>query len=179
MSEDTRNINNDTKYIIAADKTSNHYKVEAGKHKSLLKRNIESDYKKGPSEIVDNYDRDDKVVAGELGILDRLIYKTQLQEAFYTLKDHKDTFPNRADSRLLNPTKTQIGKVAKQILENAVNVIKNKTKLNLLKNTKSAIDWFKGLENKGNLTFIQFDINNFYSNISKKLLKTSQIWRKK
>ena len=71
---------------------------------------------------------------------------------------------------MLNPAKSQLGKVAKLFLSDAVNVIKTKTKFNLWKSTKEAIMWFKGLDNKESLTFIQFDINSFYPNISKKLL---------
>ena len=170
LNEDTRNINNDPKLIIKADKTSNHYKVSNDENKTLLKREIEKGYKKGPQDIIAKNDRDDKALADELGILDRMIFKTQLQEAFYTLKDHKESFRNSADSRLINPAKTQVGKVAKQMLEKVVKVVKEKSGLNLLKNTQSAITWFKALQNKETLTFIQFDVTSFYPSISKKLL---------
>ena len=39
------------------------------------------------------------------------------------------------------------------------------------KNTYSVIDWFKSLKNKKNLTFLQFDIVEFYPSITEKILK--------
>ena len=96
-----------------------------------------------------------------------------MQNAFYTLKDHTESFQNRADARLINPTKTQIGKVSKIFLENAINLVKAKTGLNLLKNTQAAITWFKSIQNKDRYNFIQFDVNSFYPNILKKLLVNS------
>ena len=39
------------------------------------------------------------------------------------------------------------------------------------KNTDSVIKWFNDLKNKRRLTFIQFDICEFYPNISENLLK--------
>ena len=71
---------------------------------------------------------------------------------------------------MINPTKSELGKVSKIILERVVSDVKSKSGLQLWKNTKSVIDWFNGLQNKGNLKFIQFDINTFYPKISKKLV---------
>lgn len=43
LNEDSRNIHNDPKLFIAADKTSNYYKVSNERQKSLLKRDVEKD----------------------------------------------------------------------------------------------------------------------------------------
>ena len=51
--------------------------------------NVEKEYKKAPVHIIDKYNKEDKAVASELGLLDRMIFKTRLQKAFYTFKDHK------------------------------------------------------------------------------------------
>ena len=48
--------------------------------------------------------------------------------------------------------------------------MREKTKFNQWKNTDSVITWFKNLQNTKKLTFIQFDICEFYPSISKKLL---------
>ena len=37
--------------------------------------------------------------------------------AFITLKDHKENFENAPKCRLINPAKTNIGKISKQILQ--------------------------------------------------------------
>ena len=57
-----------------------------------------------------------------------------------------------------------------KILSRIVTSVKERTQLNLWKNSDSVIEWFKNLENKKSLNFIQFDICEFYPNISEKLL---------
>ena len=62
------------------------------------------------------------------------------QQAFITLKDHKDNFANRPTCRLINPAKSKLGKVSKQILDRILNSeIRTKTKLNQWKNTRKDI----------------------------------------
>ena len=46
MSRDLKNIEQDTKIYLAADKTNNFYKVEKGTYDKLLEENITKDYKK-------------------------------------------------------------------------------------------------------------------------------------
>ena len=43
----------------------------------------------------------------------------------------------------------------------------------------SVIQWFKGIKDKDKLSFIQFDIDNFYPSISKKLLLDALKWAEK
>ena len=45
------------------------------------------------------------------------------QECFMTLKDHKEDYRTNPKYRLLNPRKSQLGKISKQILQK----INNKT----------------------------------------------------
>ena len=49
--------------------------------------------------------------------LDDRIDVTAQKQAFITLKDHKPNFRNNPTCRLINPTKPEIGKISKQILE--------------------------------------------------------------
>ena len=49
--------------------------------------------------------------------------------------------------------------------------LRNVTQLNQWKNLFSVIEWFKQLQNKQSLTFIVFDIVEFYPNITEPLLK--------
>ena len=51
--------------------------------------------------------------------------------------------------------------------------MKSKTKLQQWKNTHSVLKWFNNIKNKINCTFIKFDIQEFYPNITKKLLLKS------
>ena len=98
--------------------------------------------------------------------------------AYVTLKDHKPNFNNNPSCRLINPSKIEIGKISKQILSRVVNDIKEKTQLKLWKNTDSVINWFDNLENKESLSFIQFDICDYYGSVTKKLFQDAVNWVK-
>ena len=39
------------------------------------------------------------------------------REAYITMKDHKSEFPNKILCRLINPSKSSIGKISKVILD--------------------------------------------------------------
>ena len=96
-----------------------------------------------------------------------------LRQCFVTLKDHKTNFQNSPSCRLLNPTKTEIGRISKQILEKIVATVRERTKFNQWKNTASVIDWFKNIVNKKRFSFIVFDICDFYPSISEELLNAA------
>ena len=91
----------------------------------------------------------------------------------------KENFMNNPKCKLINPYKSELGKVSKKILSNAVSVLRNQTTLNNWKNTESVIEWFESLENKNELVFIQFDICEFHPSISEKLLKNALEYAKR
>ena len=64
-------------------------------------------------------------------------------EAFITFKDHKLNFLKNVACRLLNPCKSEIGKISKVYLENMNNSIRSFNNLNHWRNSKTVIDWFK------------------------------------
>ena len=113
----------------------------------------------------------------KLEIEDR-VFKTVKRECFITLKDHKDNFQNNPKCRLLNPTKCELGKVSQQILTKKLTIIRRKTNLNQWKNSYSVIEWFKNLKNKKNLSFIVFDVVNYYPTITLELLLETLKWAK-
>ena len=91
-------------------------------------------------------------------------------EAFITVKDHKDTFTNFLTFRLINPSKSEIGKISKSILDKINNAFVEKTKVNQWKNSANTIKWFKSIPNKKASPFVNFDEEKFYPSISEKLL---------
>ena len=99
-----------------------------------------------------------------------IIEKLAKKEAFITLKDHKPTFSDHPTCRLINPTKSEIGVISKQILDEINTSIINSTRINRWKNTSSVLKWFNSLENKERLSFICFDVCEFYPSITEKLL---------
>ena len=69
---------------------------------------------------------------------------------FITLKDHIDNFLNNPKIRLLNPSKNELGRISKTILDKININLRNATKLNQWKNTNDVISWFKSIKNKQN-----------------------------
>ena len=78
--------------------------------------------------------------------------------------------------RLINPAKIEIGKLSKKILSRVVEDVRAKTKLKLWKNTDSVVNWYENLSDKKNLKFIQYDISEYYGNISKVLFTEAVDW---
>ena len=92
------------------------------------------------------------------------------QQAFVTLKDHKDNFQNNPTCRLINPAKSEMGLLSKQILERINNKIRNDLGVNQWRDTSSVIQWFLSIKDKKQCTFTVFDIEEFYPSISENLL---------
>ena len=175
MKQEIRKMDRSLDLYIAGDKSTNYYKVSHKEHSKHQDRDITKDYRKSSKEEFANVTKDDKKIAESLNIADR-VFRTSEKQSFLTYKDHKDDFKNTKASRLLNPCKQELGKVSKQILVKVVTFVRNATKLLQFKNSISVIQWFNQIENKQKHTFIQFDICEFYSSISKKLLSDAVEW---
>ena len=87
-------------------------------------------------------------------------------EAYITVKDHKVGFPHKLSFRLINPSKSDIGKISKNLLDKINKILILNTNVNQWKNTRTIIDWFKNVANKKQCTFIQFHGENFYPSVS-------------
>ena len=109
------------------------------------------------------------VLAGKLKINDRVQCIAQ-NEAFITFKDHKPNFLKNVACRLLNPCKSEIGKINKVYLENINNSIRSSNNLNHWRNSKTVIDLFKMIPVKKQSYFIKSDIVSFYPSISRNVL---------
>ena len=177
LKKDVLDIKSESKVFIAADKTNNYYKTEAEDYTKLLEKNITKDYKKSDNITVNKVQAEDVKITSKLGIDDR-VFETKKRQAFITVKDHKPNFRNNVQTRLLNPTKSEIGKVSKNILDGKIPTIRRKTGLNQWKNTGSARDWYIQLKQKHKLTFIQFDVDGMYPNITEELLDEAIEWAK-
>ena len=92
--------------------------------------------------------------------------KMQETEAFQTIKDHKEGFPHKLSFRLINPSKSVIGKIGKSLLDTINGNIIKQTNVNQWKNTAQVITWFKNIKSKKTSSFVDFDVENFYPSIS-------------
>ena len=153
---------------MKADKTTNLYKVPIKDYKSLVTQNVTAEYKKSNAREIMKVNEEAAEIASKLDIADRVDNYME-SDAFITIKDHKQTFPGKIECRLLNPAKSNLGKVSNQILEEAVAVVRVKTKSNQWKNSNEVIEWFKTLHNKSSLNFVKFDVVSFHPSISQNL----------
>ena len=169
LNENMRMISRSNYIYVAADKTRNYYEVSKADHDKMFEKNITKSYKKCNRKLVQNVNKSDKAIAESLELDDR-IYAFSERDAFVTIKDHKDNYQNKTQCRVINPAKSDLGKVSKQIIAKIVEKLRKVGNFNQWKNTYSVIDWFKGLQNKKNLTFIQFDIVEFYPSITEEVL---------
>ena len=192
LKEDADRIKNESKLLIAANKTTNFYKLEPSTYNDLLEKNITKSYKKAQPETTQAIHKENKAMATKLKIDDR-VNTTADKDAFITLKDHKPNFANKPTCRLINLTKSEIGKisknildringtigttryselgkVSKQILDNINSTIRKTTKLNQWKNTSDVFNWFTSILDMQKHSFVSFDIDSFYPSITESLL---------
>lgn len=135
----------------------------------LIKDNVTKTYRKASDNLVGKLDAQSARIAERLKLGDR-VEKLAKKEEFIALKDHKPTFHDHPTCRLINPSKSEIGVVSKQILDEINTSIINSTKINQWKNTSGVLKWFKSLENKEEPSFICFHVCEFYPSITESLL---------
>lgn len=169
LSRDVIDITSSNSLLVPADKTTNLYKVSPPYYNKLLLDNITASYQKTDDDAIKDINLEARLIASKLNLDDKIEALPQ-RNAFITLKDHKPTFPNNPKCRLINPSKSEIGKVSKIILDKINTHIRSTSLLNQWRNTSSVLSWFSQIPNKTNCKFIKFDIVNFYPSISESLL---------
>ena len=115
LSHDLTKIKTDEKLLVAADKTTNFYRLDAPTYDTLLNTAITKTYEKAPAQATSRIISDEKKIAKSLGI-DNRVDSLATKDSFITLKDHKPNFSNNPTCRLINPSKSEIGIISKQIL---------------------------------------------------------------
>ena len=178
MKKDMNIIKNSKYLLIKADKTSNIYKIKPEKYYEMLQNNISTAYKKDRQNTKQKINDEAVIIAENLGLEKRITTMPEPQ-SFLSIKDHKENFPDVIKCRLINPAKTEIGKISKQYLENINKTVKEKTKVKQWRNTQEVLDWFNQMENKKDKEFINMDIVDFYPSITEKTLNKSLNFAKK
>ena len=116
LSKEIVKIKKSEHLLIPADKTGNMYTVKPDTYNKLLSNNITKDYQKSKLTTVKHVNLEAKEITTKLRIADR-VEAIPEQQAFITLKDHKQNFQNQPQCRLINPTKTKIGTISKTKLQ--------------------------------------------------------------
>ena len=168
VKQDIQAIRQSGKIVVSADKSANMYKMSKAEYKKHLSNCITSDYKKADYSNVNSINAVSKNIAKSLD-LDDSMEVLQQSEAYLTVKDHKTDFHNRPSFRLINTSKTDIGRVSKIMLDEINCSLLSAINVNQWKNTKSVIEWFDGICGKRNCTFFQFDVQSFYPSITEEL----------
>lgn len=177
LENDKKKIKTSPNVFISADKTTNIYEMDATTYNKLLTENITKTYKLAQDGIVNDINAELKDIAHDLDIANRTEPMAQKQ-AFISLKDHKEDFENHPKCRLINPAKSNLGKVSKFILDKINSEIREQTCANQWRNSDDTISWFQSINNKDRHTFISFDIVDFYPSISETLLDEAIAWGK-
>ena len=172
LKEDINEIKINDKVFVAADKSRHIYKMDKQQYAKLLTENVTKTYKKSNISKINNINFTAKKITEKLSIDDR-VQRMEETEAYITVKDHKDEFPNKIPYRLINLSKPYLGKISKVILDKINQSIVKSTLINQWKNTQAVLNWFDKIENKNKVAFIQFDIESFYSSITQNLLDKS------
>jgi hypothetical protein len=138
---DMEKVNSSGNVLIFADKTRNVYEGAPEAYNKLLTDNITKTYKLGSDDITDDINVELKKITSNLSIADRVDTMAR-RNAFVTLKDHKENFDSNPKCRLINPSKSEHGKVSKIIIDDINNNIRSTLNLNQWKNKESVISWF-------------------------------------
>ena len=172
---DIAKIKAEKRVYVHADKTSNMYLMNPTRYRELLNKNVHKEYKKSSKNTALSNEKADLKVAEKLEISDR-VHRTAKKDSFVTVKDHKPGFRSNPQTRLLNPSKPELGKVSKQMLEKLNSKLRTKTELKQWRRTQETRDWFVSLERKHTLTFLKLDVEAFYPSISEELLMAAFEW---
>ena len=176
MGEEVKRINGSNKVIVNADKTGNKFEVQPSDYKKLLHNNITQDYKLDTGNKLADINKDTQKYARALEIEDGMECHSK-SNAFITIKDHKQEFPNSIKCRVINPASNNLGKVSKWILDKVNHACRDVSRVNQWRSTQEVLQWFSHVHSanptKEKAMFVQFDICEFYPSITEELLRNS------
>ena len=94
----------------------NIYKITKKDYEKIIHENFTKKYKEVNMSSPKRINRKGRKIAKTFDFSDRVDTMAK-QECFLTLKDHKKDYTTNPKYRLLNPTKSELGKISKQILQ--------------------------------------------------------------
>ena len=169
---------NSSKIIIFADKTRNYYKCDLQQYEKLVTENISKEYRKANGNELKQLNMEAVKIAKNKKLENKMEIFTP-GEAYLAIKDHKPVFPRKISCRLINPAKTDVGKLSRIILQEKVTELRDKLKFNQWKSTNEVQVWFSSLKytkeaiKNQKIEFIKFDMEACYPSISRDLLNKS------
>ena len=85
MYEGMRKFKESGKIFVKSDKSGNLYKMEKEKYREMIFKEVVKNYKKAPPNLEKELNKEAKMLAHKLGIVDR-VENIQYQELFYYYK---------------------------------------------------------------------------------------------
>ena len=155
LKRDIKGLTSSNKVIVSADKTSNLYRVGTDEYRKSVSDEITSSYKKVGRGQLDGTNRDAAKLVSGLELADRVDQFAE-SEPFVLIKDHKDGYPSRVKNRLVNPAKSSVGRIGKQLLDEINRAVRVATELPQWSNTAQVIKWFEGVVNKRQMSFVKY-----------------------
>ena len=112
LQEDLKIVKQSKNIFISVDKSTNIYVMGKDDYNRYIREKITKTYKKTDRTKVKSINYGAKKIVEKLSIDDR-VEKMQENEAFITIKDHKEGLPHRVSCRLLNPSKPTLEESAR------------------------------------------------------------------
>ena len=125
--------------LIPTPKSRNIFIIQKDDYNKYVRDYVTQTYKCSTANRVKNINYKAKLLAEKLAIDDR-IEKMEETEAYITVKDHKDGFPHKLSFCLIKPSKSDIGKISKKLLEKIKKIVILNTNVNQSKNTTTVTD---------------------------------------
>ena len=96
------------------------------------------------------------------------VEKYNIKRSFSTFKDNKSGLQSNPTCRLINPSKSQMGKISKIILQDICATMRIALNINQWHSTEDCIQWFNNLDKNDKCSFIKYDIREMYPLITRK-----------
>ena len=110
-----KSIKKSKNVFVFADKTRNIYETDKNTYSKLLTDSISKTYKKTEHSIYNKMHKEAKIIANNYGVSER-VHCLAKSNAFISLKDHQQDFSSNPKCHLINPAKSEIGKISKYLL---------------------------------------------------------------
>ena len=119
LKSDIKLIQQYSKTLTAADKTSNMCRITKEEYNKMRRNAITSTSKKANENIKKRLNEKGKEIVENSfdNIIDRMHINAE-SNCFITINDHEENFLNHPNVRLINPAKNEIGRISKTILDN-------------------------------------------------------------
>ena len=124
LNNDIRAIHRSNDLFISAVKSRSIYRINKTRYEQLTHDNVTKTCTNNKTKTIDIKA---KKIASKLKLEDRIQILDD-NDTYISIKDHNEGFPDKISCHLINPSKTDIGKISKQILDKVSNSILEKIK---------------------------------------------------